>query len=189
MVLFSHSYQTKAIYGCRKGATTETRVCTERWLSIPCQKKNQPDSFSIKHGRNSQLPRLVAAYTSHSTQHLFQVRDKNLENTWARTLPQSHLPPATLLSCLSIFNSAQDTAFLLYIKDLKPCIWYTSGLLLWQAGDASRQQVQGWRVSLPLPQGQTTHWFSCKLTPQQQWPGDHPVNFKPSRKDKVGCVG
>lgn len=128
-------------------------------------RRSQPDSFSIKHGRNSQLPRLVAAYTSHSTQHLFQVRDKSLENTCASTLPQSHLPPTTLLSCLSIFNSAQDTAFLLYSKDLKSCICYTSALLLWQAGDASRQQVQGWRVSLPLPQGRPHTGFPANPHP------------------------
>lgn len=133
----------------------------------------------------SQLPGLVAAYTACSIQHLFQVREKSLEDA----LPQSHLPATTLLSCLSTFNSAQDTVFVLYNKDLKPCILYTSGLLLWQAGDASRQQVQGWRVCLPLPQGQTTHWLSCKPTSQQPWPGDHPVHFKRPRKHKIGCVG
>lgn len=181
----------KAVYG--KGDSTEARVCIERWLAVLRQKKNQPDSFSIKHGRNSQVRGLVAAYTSHSAQHLFQVRERSLENTCASALPQSHLPlesaATTLLSCLSTFTLAQDAAFLLYNKDLKLCILYTSVLLLWQAGDASRQQVQGWRVCLPLPQGQTTHWLSCKPIHWQQWPGDHPVHFKPPRKDKIGCAG
>lgn len=118
----------KAIYGYEKGDSTEARVCTERWLAILCQKKNQPDSFGIRHGRNSQLPGLVAADTSNSTQHLFQVREKSLESTCASALPQSHLPATTLLSCLSTFKSAQDAAFLLHNKDLKPCILYTSGL-------------------------------------------------------------
>lgn len=113
----------------------------------------------IKHGRNSQLPGLVAADTPNSTQHLFQVREKSLENTCASALPQSHLPATTLLSCLSTFKSAQDAAFLLHNKDLKPCILYTSGLLLWQAGDASRQQVQGWRVCLPSHKGRPRTGF------------------------------
>lgn len=181
----------KTIYG--KGDSTEARVCIEsELLSFVGRKSSQIPSASST-AENSQLPGLVAPYTSHSAQHLFQVREKNLENTCANALPQTHPPlvsaATTLLSCLSTFNLAQDAAFLLYNKDLKLCILYTSALLLWQAGDASRQQVQGWRVCLPLPQGQTTHWLSCKPIHWQQWPGDHPVHFKPPRKDKIGCAG
>lgn len=181
----------KTVYG--KGDSTEARVCIEsELLSFVGRKSSQIPSASSM-AENSQLPGLVAPYTSHSAQHFFQVREKNLKNTCASALPQTHPPlvsaATTLLSCLSSFNLAQDAAFLLYNKDLKLCILYTSALLLWQAGDASRQQVQGWRVCLPLPQGQTTHWLSCKPIHWQQWPGDHPVHFKPPRKDKIGCAG
>lgn len=109
----------KATYGYEKGDSTEARVCTERWLAILCQKKNQPDSSGTKHGRNSQLPGLMAAYRSRSTQDLFQVKDKSLENTCACAclkaiflqLHSSHAsPPLTqpkmLLSCYAIKTSS-----------------------------------------------------------------------------------
>lgn len=116
--LFSHSYQMKAIYGYEKGYSIEARVCTERWLAILCQKKNQPDSFGIKHGRNPQLPGLMAAYRSHSTQDFFQVTEKSLENTFAHAclkasscnytllMPPSLTQPKMLLSCYTIKTSS-----------------------------------------------------------------------------------
>lgn len=88
-------------------------------LSILCWKKNQPASFSIKHGRNCQLPGLVAAYTSHSSQYLFQVRQKAWRTPVQAPclkviflqLHSSHASPSLtqpkiLLSCYTIKTSS-----------------------------------------------------------------------------------
>lgn len=178
----------KGIYGYETGDSTEARVCTERWLAVLCRKKNQPDTFSINHGRNSILPGLVAAYTSQSTQHLFPVREKSLENTCASALPQAHLPathsshaspPLTRPRCC--FSATQWRPQALHFIHFR-----TAPLAGKRCQQTAMARLEG--LSPPPTRADHTPAFLQTRT-QQQWPGDHPVHFKPPRKDKIGCVG
>lgn len=192
----------RAIHRYQQGGSTEARVCVERWLAILWRKVILTPSVS-SHGRNSQLPGLAVVYTSLTVlstsfkswkkawrtpvrapclKALFlrgqarndTISDLQLKLHSFRASPPS-TRPKTLLFCYSVKTSS--LAF--------PNI---SALLLWQAGDASGQQVQGWRVRLPLPQEQTPRRLSCKPHPSSKQPGAHPVHFKSPKKDKIRCA-
>lgn len=143
----------KAIHRYQEGHGPEAGVWLERRLAVLCQKKHQPDFFGISPGQKLTISWFPSGlHTLYSTQHILQVRDKNLENACAKASPQSLLQstsgkerhhfgftlklrlfhgsppliwPKTLLFCCS--KKTQSLAF--------P---YISTMLSWQAGDASR---------------------------------------------------
>lgn len=99
-------------------------------------------------------------YITCCTQHIFNVRERSLENSCASALPQSPFPSGLgeewhasrfttgtrLLSCLSTFNLAQHVALLLLNKDLKSLISLHLRTAPLADGDGSRQQARGWRL-------------------------------------------
>lgn len=99
-------------------------------------------------------------YITCCTQHIFNVRERSLENSCASALPQSPFPSGSgeewhasrfttgtrLLSCLSTFNLAQHVALLLLNKDLKSLISLHLRTAPLADGDGSRQQARGWRL-------------------------------------------
>lgn len=142
------------------------------------------------HSRNSQPPGLAVVYTSLRVP---STSSKSGKKAWRMPVP------VPCLKALFLWGQARnDTMLDLQLKLLcfrasPPLTWpktllfcysiktsglafpYISALLPWQAGDASRRQVQGWGFVFPSPQDQTALRLSCKPSPPQQ------AAWRPSR--------
>lgn len=191
----------KAIHRYQEGHGPEAGVCLERRLAVLCQKKHQPDFFGISPGQKLTISWFPSGlHTLYSTQHILQVRDKNLENACAKASPQSLLQSTsgkerhhfgftaetTFVSWLSTFNLAQDTAFLLFKEDPKPCIslYFNNALL---AGRRCQQIASTRRGPSPSKSRRHTS-FPANPHSSSTWAADHPIHFKSPRKDKIGCA-
>lgn len=157
------------------------------------------------HGRNSQLPGLAVVYTSLT---VLSTSFKSWKKAW-RTPVRAPCLKALFLWGQARNDTVSDLQLKLHsfrasppltrpkmllfcysVKTSSLAFPHISALLLWQAGDASRQQVQGWRVRLPLPAGaDPTPAFLQTPTPAASSLEPIPFILNPPRKTKSDVPG